>query len=154
MTGGHWRRTCRRVQTDPSSSLHATETWLQADWEPPKHDRSWADDRTGGSYLLRKRLGSFSNEDVAADLVRALDYIPLAISQAAAYIQAREPRSSLQKYLAEFRESERKKAWLLGHDAGDLRRDRGASNAILTTWQSPLTTSVLRVHLRRTYSLL
>lgn len=66
--------------------------------------------------------------------MEALDYVPLAISQAAAYIQARAPRSLVEKYMAEFRESEGKRAWLLGHDAGDLRRDGSASNAILTTW--------------------
>ncbi|KAJ4290127.1 hypothetical protein N0V88_006634 [Collariella sp. IMI 366227] len=85
--------------------------------------------------LLEKKLGSLPNTDVAADLVRALDLVPLAISQAAAYIQARAPRSSPEKYLAEFRESERKRSKLLEHDAGDLRRDGGASNAIFTTWQ-------------------
>ena len=84
--------------------------------------------------LLEKRLGSLSDVDVAADLVRVLEFIPLAISQAAAYIQARAPRSSLEKYLVEFQESELKRARLLGHDAGDLRRDGGASNSILTTW--------------------
>ncbi|KAK5987383.1 Kinesin light chain 1 [Cladobotryum mycophilum] len=85
--------------------------------------------------LLEKRLESLSDVGVATNLIKALDLIPLAISQAAAYIQARAPRSSLDKYLAEFQESERKKFRLLGHDAGDLRRDGGASNAILTTWQ-------------------
>jgi hypothetical protein len=53
--------------------------------------------------------------------------------QAAAHIQARAPRSSPEKYLAEFRESERKRSKLLEHDTGDIRRDGGASNAILTT---------------------
>ncbi len=43
-------------------------------------------------------------------------------------------RSSPGKYLAEFRESERKKSRLLQHD-GDLQLDGGASNAILTAWQ-------------------
>ncbi|KAK4139093.1 P-loop containing nucleoside triphosphate hydrolase protein, partial [Dichotomopilus funicola] len=85
--------------------------------------------------LLEKKLGSPANPDVAADLVEALDLVPLAISQAAAYIQARAPRSSAEKYLAEFRENERRRARLLGYDGGDLRRDGGASNAILTTWQ-------------------
>ncbi|KAK4148826.1 kinesin light chain [Chaetomidium leptoderma] len=85
--------------------------------------------------LLEKKLGSLPDTDVAADLVQALDLVPLAISQAAAYIQARAPRSSPEKYLAEFREGERKRSRLLEHDAGDLRRDGGASNAILTTWQ-------------------
>ena len=85
--------------------------------------------------LLEKKLGSLPDTDVAADLVQALDLVPLAVSQAAAYIQARAPLSSPEKYLAEFREGERKRSKLLEHDAGDLRRDGGASNAILTTWQ-------------------
>ncbi|KAK4165213.1 kinesin light chain [Cladorrhinum sp. PSN259] len=85
--------------------------------------------------LLEKKLGSLPDIDVATNLVQALDYIPLAISQAAAYIQARAPLSSPEKYLAEFRKSERNKSKLLLHDAGDIRRDGGASNAILTTWQ-------------------
>ncbi|KAK3394968.1 hypothetical protein B0H63DRAFT_533352 [Podospora didyma] len=38
------------------------------------------------------------------------------------------------KYLIEFRESERKKSRFLEYDAGDLRRDGGASTAIFTTW--------------------
>ncbi|EAQ88760.1 hypothetical protein CHGG_05379 [Chaetomium globosum CBS 148.51] len=85
--------------------------------------------------LLEKKLGSLANPDVAADLVEALDLVPLAISQAAAYIQARAPRSSAEKYLAEFRENECRRVGLLGYSGGDLRRDGWASNAILTTWQ-------------------
>jgi tetratricopeptide (TPR) repeat protein len=91
--------------------------------------------QTDALTLLEKKLGLLPDTDVAADLVRALDLVPLAISQAAAYILKRAPRSSPEKYLAEFRESERKRSRLLEHDAGDLRRDGGASNAILTTWQ-------------------
>jgi tetratricopeptide (TPR) repeat protein len=89
--------------------------------------------------LLKKRLGTLSDANAAADLVRSLDLIPLAISQAAAYIQMRAPRTSLVRYLNEFRQSESKRVKLLSHNAGDLRRDLrqdgGASNAILTTWQ-------------------
>ncbi|KXX76355.1 Kinesin light chain [Madurella mycetomatis] len=91
--------------------------------------------QTDALTLLQKKLGSLPDVDVAAGLVQALDLVPLAISQAAAYIQARAPRSSPKKYLAEFQESERKKNRLLEYDGGDLRRDGGASNAILTTWQ-------------------
>ncbi|KAK3690585.1 hypothetical protein B0T22DRAFT_491771 [Podospora appendiculata] len=91
--------------------------------------------RTDALTLLEKKLGSLADTDMADDLVQALDFVPLAISQAAAYIQARAPRSSPEKYLAEFRESECKKGRLLEYDGGDLRRDGGASNAILTTWQ-------------------
>ncbi|KAK3902308.1 kinesin light chain [Staphylotrichum tortipilum] len=93
--------------------------------------------QTDALVLLEKKLESLSDADVAADLVLALDLVPLAISQAAAYIRAKAPRSSPEKYLAEFRESERKRSRHLEHDAGDLRREGGggASNAILTSWQ-------------------
>ncbi len=85
--------------------------------------------------LLEKKIGGLSDKDAAAELVEALDFIPLAISQAAGFIQARRSRSSMRKYLSDFRESERKRARLLGHDGHDLRRDGSASNAVLTTWQ-------------------
>ncbi|KAK4205945.1 P-loop containing nucleoside triphosphate hydrolase protein, partial [Rhypophila decipiens] len=84
--------------------------------------------------LLKKKLGLL-DIDRATELVRVLEYVPLAISQAAGYIRARAPRSSPEKYLDEFRAGERKRIKLLGHDGGDLRRDGSASNAILTTWQ-------------------
>ncbi|KAM7209901.1 kinesin light chain, partial [Rhypophila decipiens] len=85
--------------------------------------------------LLEKKLGSLPDLGTATELIQALDFIPLIIIQAAAYIQARTPRTSLEKYLAEFRESESSKSRLLQYDAGDLRRDVGASNAIFATWQ-------------------
>ncbi|KAM7215496.1 P-loop containing nucleoside triphosphate hydrolase protein [Rhypophila decipiens] len=84
--------------------------------------------------LLKKKLG-LPDIDRATELVRVLEYVPLAISQAAGYIRAGAPRSSPEKYLDEFRAGERKRIKLLRHDGGDLRRDGSASNAILTTWQ-------------------
>jgi citrate lyase synthetase len=85
--------------------------------------------------LLEKKLGLLSNTATAENLVQALDLVPLAISQAAAYIKKRSPRISVEKYLADFRKDESKRTWLLSHEAGDLRREGGASNAILKTWQ-------------------
>ncbi|KAK4205903.1 kinesin light chain, partial [Rhypophila decipiens] len=85
--------------------------------------------------LLKKKLVVVHDTDRAIELVRVLEHVPLAISQAAGYIQARAPRSSPKKYLDEFRAGERKRIKLLGNDSGDLRRDGSASNAILTTWQ-------------------
>ncbi|KAH8894307.1 TPR-like protein [Thozetella sp. PMI_491] len=87
--------------------------------------------------LLQKKMGPSPQWDreAAGTLVQALDLVPLAIIQAAAYIQARAPRSSIEKYLNEFYESERTKTRLLEHEVGDLRRDGGASNAVLTTWR-------------------
>jgi tetratricopeptide (TPR) repeat protein len=85
--------------------------------------------------LLEKKLGQLSSAATAEDLVQVLDLVPLAISQAAAYIKKRSPRVSVEKYLADFRKDESQQVWLLSHEAGDLRREGGASNAILKTWQ-------------------
>ncbi|KAL7905410.1 TPR-like protein [Trichoderma velutinum] len=92
---------------------------------------------TDALALLEKKMGSpltSLDADLAQDLVKVLDYIPLAISQAAAYIQARGPRSSIKKYLVEFRRSERERLRLLKYEANDIRRDEEASNAVLKTW--------------------
>ncbi|KAK3296679.1 uncharacterized protein B0H64DRAFT_106668 [Chaetomium fimeti] len=83
--------------------------------------------------LLEKKLGSLPDLDVATDLVHELDLAPLAISQVAAYMRVRN--ISPAEYLDHFRASEGNRIKLLEHDAGDLRRDGGAPNAILTTWQ-------------------
>lgn len=85
--------------------------------------------------LLKKKLGNQSDINAATELVRGLEYMPLAISQAAAYIKRREPRCSTTKYLEEFRRSDQTKTSLLNYSAADLRRDRSASNSIITTWQ-------------------
>ncbi|KAL6406226.1 Kinesin light chain [Ilyonectria robusta] len=85
--------------------------------------------------LLREKLGVSYDDGAAADLVRDLNHMPLAITQAAAFINRRAPRMSIPAYLNEFRRSDKKKASLLNKDAGDLRRDESASNSIVTTWQ-------------------
>ncbi|KAL8366548.1 hypothetical protein RB595_010416 [Gaeumannomyces hyphopodioides] len=84
--------------------------------------------------LLENRLGQLRSPETAKKLAEELDCVPLAISQAAAYIQA-TPTSSVEKYLADFRSNDRKRSRLLRHDAAEFRRDGAASNAILTTWQ-------------------
>ncbi|KAH8661168.1 hypothetical protein BGZ61DRAFT_485518 [Ilyonectria robusta] len=88
--------------------------------------------------LFRNKLQGDSDKNAAADLLRALDYIPLAITQAAAYINRRAPRISVKTYLDTFRESNKKKGSLLNSDAGDLRRDETVSNSVVTTWQVTL----------------
>ncbi|KAH8743978.1 Tetratricopeptide repeat-domain-containing protein [Diaporthe sp. PMI_573] len=85
--------------------------------------------------LLASKVGSQPDMDHGTDLVEALEYIPLAISQAGAYIQQRAPRTSIRKYLEEFQRSERRKLSLLDQDKESLRRDRSALNSVITTWQ-------------------
>jgi tetratricopeptide (TPR) repeat protein len=96
-------------------------------------------DNAAAHALLHKKLGekgknSHSNKDIA-ELAAALDHMPLALVQAAAYIRQRAPRCSVQQYLEEYRQSDSRKTSLLNRGAGHLRRDTAASNAILMTWQ-------------------
>lgn len=85
--------------------------------------------------LLQKKLGPLDDSDEVPELAAALEYMPLAMVQAAAYILQRAPRCSVRKYLEEFRTGDREKTTLLDHDAGQLRRDHEAKNAIIITWQ-------------------
>ncbi|RYP74430.1 hypothetical protein DL769_004007 [Monosporascus sp. CRB-8-3] len=92
-------------------------------------------DHAQGLQLLRNKMNGDFDKDSAADLLRALDYIPLAITQAAAYINRRAPRVSVRTYLETMQKSDKKKGSLLNSDAGDLRRDETVSNSVVTTWQ-------------------
>ncbi|KAK5629322.1 hypothetical protein RRF57_005037 [Xylaria bambusicola] len=92
-------------------------------------------DKDHALELLAAKSGSqYDNED-GLKLVEALECMPLAISQAAAYIQERAPRVSVKTYLNQFQESEQSRLSLLNRDAGDLRRDGSASNSVIITWQ-------------------
>ncbi|KAH8680629.1 hypothetical protein BX600DRAFT_490989 [Xylariales sp. PMI_506] len=84
--------------------------------------------------LLQKKL-AIQRDDKLGDLVEELEYMPLAIVQAAAYITKRQPRCSVQQYLDQYRASDRKKESLLSQEGGQPRRDREAKNSIITTWQ-------------------
>ncbi|KAF1996308.1 TPR-like protein [Amniculicola lignicola CBS 123094] len=85
--------------------------------------------------LLGNRLQITPDQKDASELVEALDYMPLAISQAAAYINQRSPRVTIERYLETLREGDRAQSRLLDSDVGDIRRDGTASNSILATWQ-------------------
>jgi len=89
-------------------------------------------DESTALRLLKNKLSDPSNEDGATELVTALGYIPLAISQAASYINAQAPMT-IHDFLGKLRSNER--ADLLDRDADDIRRDFSASNSIMRTWQ-------------------
>ena len=85
--------------------------------------------------LVEKKLGSLGQGDDTAELAAALDFMPLAIVQAAAYVSQKAPRYSVQQYLEDFRKSDRKRTSLLNYEGGQLRRDWQAQNSIIITWQ-------------------
>ncbi|KAJ4361600.1 hypothetical protein N0V95_001761 [Ascochyta clinopodiicola] len=83
--------------------------------------------------LLRKKLG-VEPSDGATQLVIALDCIPLAIVQAAAYIDRLGKQMSIAKYLGRLKGVEGQ-VELLRKAAPDMRRDGKALNSVLATWQ-------------------
>ncbi|CRK48035.1 hypothetical protein BN1723_016830 [Verticillium longisporum] len=79
---------------------------------------------------------TFVYEKTAAEvLVHILGLIPLAVTQAVAYINRRNPLVSIQSYIQNFRKSEARQGSLLNNDSGDLRRLESTSNSIVVTWQ-------------------
>jgi tetratricopeptide (TPR) repeat protein len=91
-------------------------------------------DEGEGLQLLRNKLLDPPTKESAVQLLHALDYIPLAITQAAAYIN-RSARITVAGYLDEFWGNNKKRESLLNWDAGELRRDESASNSVVLTWQ-------------------
>ena len=96
-------------------------------------------DKRDALALLQKKLGQqdSSEEGVkgVVELAAALEFMPLAMVQAAAYISQRRPRCSVQQYLRDIRRSDRKRIALLESEGGQLRRDWEAKNSIIVTWQ-------------------
>ncbi|CAN9249869.1 unnamed protein product [Alternaria alternata] len=89
--------------------------------------------------LLRKKLRDADEDDNSiTTLATTLDYMPLALVQAAAYIRERAPRCSVRQYLEAYRQSDSRATSLLNWEAGHLRRDATASNSVLITWQISL----------------
>ena len=97
--------------------------------------RVWPMNQAEGLALFEKKLNHHYDKDTALELLLALDYMPLAITQAAAYINRLGPRGSISKYLDFFYKNDRSKASLLDRETGDLRRDERARNSIIITWQ-------------------
>jgi hypothetical protein len=85
--------------------------------------------------LFRRKVGPEVDDDGTDDLVRELESIPLAITQAVAYVREQGSRYSVIKYLQDYQKNDRKKERLLGKKGGMDRRDWEAENCIIITWQ-------------------
>ncbi|OQD78899.1 hypothetical protein PENANT_c073G06444 [Penicillium antarcticum] len=85
--------------------------------------------------LLQKKLEYQGEIQETQQLVNALEFMPLAIVQAASYIRNRTPRYSVSQYLRSIQGSDRDATNLLKKEAGHLSRDWEANNSILVTWQ-------------------
>jgi tetratricopeptide (TPR) repeat protein len=87
------------------------------------------------TILLKKKLDKPADDHDLEELARVLEYMPLAIVQAAAYIRQRGARCSVRQYIERFQRSERQMTSLLNYEAGHLRRDHEARNSVIVTWQ-------------------
>jgi hypothetical protein len=67
--------------------------------------------------------------------VAALEYMPLAITQAAAFLQQSRRKYTIARYIEDLEKLDASNDALIDRDHGDLRRDPDASNAIMLTWQ-------------------
>ncbi|CRK42338.1 hypothetical protein BN1723_000751, partial [Verticillium longisporum] len=84
--------------------------------------------------LVRRKIGDKDEPATLVELVKELGRVPLAITQAAAYI-ARQALMSPTKYLDNLRLDRKQKAKLLKKGVKDMRRDYTAHNSIIETWQ-------------------
>ncbi|KAJ5716945.1 hypothetical protein N7488_002591 [Penicillium malachiteum] len=79
--------------------------------------------RSEALELMQKKLEIPKVTDEVSQLVEELEFIPLAITQAAAFITARAPRYSVSHYLEKFRKSDREATRLLKNEGSNLYRD-------------------------------
>jgi tetratricopeptide (TPR) repeat protein len=85
--------------------------------------------------LLHSKLPEHKGNDPdCKELVKEMDYLPLAVTQASAYIGV-NAQMTVSKYLFMFRKDSSKQARLLERDSGDLRRDIDVPNAVIKTWE-------------------
>ena len=85
--------------------------------------------------LLQKKLDEARDEHDLKELASILEYMPLALVQAAAYMREKGPRYCVRQYIEAFQQNEKQKMSLLNYEAGHLRRDPEAKNSIIITWQ-------------------
>lgn len=85
--------------------------------------------------LVMKKLDPRTHKSTVEELASLLDYMPLALTQAAAYTRRRGQRSPVRKYVEELRASQLLELNLLDHDYTNHRRDKEAESLIFQMWQ-------------------
>ncbi|KAI8630073.1 TPR-like protein [Xylariaceae sp. FL1651] len=80
--------------------------------------------------LINKQL--LQNKVTIEELFHELTYLPLAIAQAAAYLN--QNQISIQKYLLLLQKTEQDLVSLMSREFHDKTRYRGSQNAVATTW--------------------
>ena len=89
-------------------------------------------EREEGLQLVRERLGAEQPEELVLELLDALEYIPLAISQAIAFIIKR--RKTIQQYLEQYRKDDTIRTRLLNFEFMDHGREASSMESVAKTW--------------------
>ena len=82
--------------------------------------------------LLGDKIGGESTEDEQSQLLEQLDYLPLAITQAAAFMAKRH--KTISQYLDHYRRSDSTRIRLLSHESIDHGRETRPLESVATTW--------------------
>ncbi|KAJ5965914.1 hypothetical protein N7481_012628 [Penicillium waksmanii] len=85
--------------------------------------------------LLKKKLSIYADHEDMEQLTQELEFMPMAIIQAASYITHSSPLCSVSKYLEDIRKNDRQAIKLLQYRAGLLSQDWEAKTSITLTWQ-------------------
>ncbi|KAF9774197.1 hypothetical protein IL306_007837, partial [Fusarium sp. DS 682] len=89
-------------------------------------------DKEEGLKLAKKRLPKETPEDLIVQLLEVLEYIPLAITQASAFIGKRG--KTVQYYLEEYGKSDATRARLLSYEFSDHGRQANSMESVAKTW--------------------
>ena len=92
------------------------------------------DHQEAESFLTRSlsQKDLLNDRAIAAELLNELTFLPLAIAQAAAYLNAMQ--ISIREYLSLLRSTEQDSVSLLSREFRDNTRYRNSKNAVATTW--------------------
>lgn len=137
----NWQPLLDYIAHDPNGSILITTRDRNAAMrfvEPPDIIQIQPMNPASALALLQKRLGmawKMKDNCAATKLVVALEYMPLAIVQAAAYISQKSPRYSVQRYLEQFMSNGRIKKTLPTYDGGKHEQDEEVENPVIVTWQ-------------------
>lgn len=89
--------------------------------------------KTEGLDLVRKRLRGNEPDSLIFELLQELEYIPLAITQAIAFMVKRQ--RTIQQYLEQYRKSDAIEAEFPNHELSDHERLENTSESVAETWK-------------------
>jgi tetratricopeptide (TPR) repeat protein len=85
-----------------------------------------------GRQLLCSRIAGDHSEESVVELLEELEYIPLAITQAAAFMSKR--RRTISQYLELYRKSDSARVRMLSHEFSDHARQHNSMESVAKTW--------------------